>query len=217
MRRIIQLLIFVSLTGTIHGQGLEIGVYTEPQFAWITSDEGSVASDGSVIHLNSGIHFDIYFMPAYAFTIGLDINNLGGKLRYRDSTDFEQTNGTLTIPEGITASHNLQYLSFPVGLKLKTTEMGFTTFYFHAGFSPMLNTRGVTSSSVISVNRENIKPEINRFSLGYFVSGGIEYRLAGNTALVAGLKWTSGFNDVTANDLTNNNLKSAGLHIGIIF
>ncbi len=207
------------LLGNIHAQGLEIGVYTEPQVAWITSDEGSVVNEGSLIHLNSGIHFDIFFTENYAFTFGIEMNNMGGKLTYGDTLLFQQNDDPLylEVPAGTTMKHNLQYVGLPLGLKLKTTEMGYTTLYFHTGLLPQYNIKAVTSSDAIDVKHENIKPEINPFNLNYFVSGGIEYRLAGNTAIVAGIKWTSGFNDVTKNDLANNNLRSAGLHLGIIF
>lgn len=217
MRQIVSTLALVLFPLVVNAQGLEIGIYTEPQLGWITSDEGSVRNEGSVVHLNSGIHFDIYFMENYAFTFGLEMNNLGGQVSYGDTAKFQQTNATLKIPGNTTVKHNLQYVGIPLGLKLKTTEMGYTTFYFHAGLSPMFNTRAVTTSEELGIDHQNIKPEINLFSMGYFVSGGIEYRLAGNTAIVAGIKWTSGFSDVTGNDLTNNNIRSAGLHLGLIF
>jgi hypothetical protein len=217
MARIVLAITLFFALANLSGQGLHIGVYTEPQITWINSDEANVAHDGSVVKFNSGIDFDIFFMPNYAFTIGLGLNNMGGKLLYYDTTRFSQTNSTLIIPAGFTAKHSLQYLNIPLGLKLKTTELGYTTFYFHGGLSPLLNLKAVTSSAQLSLVKENIKEEINLFSLNYFVSAGIEYRLAGNTALILGLKWSSGFNDVTINDFANNNLNSAGLHIGIRF
>ncbi len=219
MRKIVCMLALFLLLGNIHAQGLEIGVYTEPQVAWITSDEGSVVNEGSVIHLNSGLRFDMFFTENYAFTLGIEMNNLGGKLTYGDTLLFQQNDTPLylEVPAGTTMKHNLQYLGLPLGLKLKTTEMGYTTLYFHTGLLPQYNIKAVTSSDALDVHRETIKPEINVFNLNYFVSGGIEYRLAGNTAIVAGFKWTSGFNDVTKNDFANNNIRSAGLHLGIIF
>ena len=216
MTRLIFVLAFFTALGNLKAQGLEISVYTEPQLAWINSDEDKVSANGSVINFNSGVEFDIFFMPNYALTLGVEMNNQGGKMIYSDTILFQQT-PDLVIDPGSPVKHNLQYIGAPIGLKLKTKELGYTTFYFHGGLNPLFNLKAVTSSEQLSLERENIKPDINTFSLNYFASAGIEYRLAGNTALMAGLKWSSGFNDVTKNDLANNNLNSVGIHLGILF
>lgn len=206
-----------ALLGNLNAQGLEISVYSEPQLAWITSDENRVISNGSIINFNTGVEFDIFFRPNYAFTIAVEMNNQGGRIIYEDTTRFQQTDAPLVIPGGSSVKHNLQYIGVPVGLKLKAAELGYTTFYFQGGLNPLFNLKAMTSSEQLSLDRENIKQEVHIYSLNYFVSVGLEYRLAGNTAFMAGLKWSAGFNDVTENDLANNNLNSVGLHLGILF
>jgi len=213
------LLLFLFF-GTLNAQRFEIGVYTEPQFAWITSDEANIINDGSILNLNSGIEFDIFFMRNYAFTFGVSMNNQGGKMHYRDTTYFQQNNSILEIPANTTVKHQFQYLGAPLGLKLKTEEMGYMTFYVHGGLAPLFNLKAVTSTDateVVLLEKANIKPEIHLFSLNYFAEAGFEYRLAGNTAIAVAFKWSAGFNDVTANDFASNNLNSIGLHLGVIF
>lgn len=211
-------LVMFGFLGNLNAQGLEISVYTEPQVAWITSDESRVISNGSIISFNTGVEFDIFFAPNYAFTIGVEMNNQGGKIIYEDTARFEQASDSpLEIPGGSPVKHRLQYIGVPLGLKLKAAELGYTTFYFQGGLNPLFNLKATTSSEQLSLDRENIKSEVHTYSLNYFVSVGLEYRLAGNTALMAGLKWSAGFNDVTENDLANNNLNSVGLHLGILF
>lgn len=217
MTRIVWVLALILSFGSLKGQGLEIAVHADPQFAWITSDESAVTGDGSIFTLNTGIEFDIFFMPNYAFTFGVDLNNQGGRMVYADTISFQQTNGQIEVPSGVSVKHNLQYLGVPLGLKLKTEELGYTTFYVHGGLAPLFNLKATTSSEPLSLVRENIKPEVHMFSMNYFVAAGIEYRLAGNTALIFGFKWTAGFNDVTDNDFANNNLNSAGLNFGVVF
>ncbi|MEX0988338.1 MAG: outer membrane beta-barrel protein [Bacteroidales bacterium] len=217
MKRIVLMMALILSVAGIQGQGLEIGIHMEPQFAWISSDEGAVINDGTIFNLNTGVEFDLFFMPNYAFTFGLDFNNQGGKMIYSDSIAFQQTNGTLEVPAGISVKHNLQYLGVPLGLKLTTTELGYTTFFIHGGLAPLFNLKASTSSDELGYVRENIKPEIHAFTMNYFIAAGIEYRLAGNTAIVTGVKWSSGFNDVTANDFATNNLNSIGLQLGLKF
>ena len=53
--RIVFLLSLFLAFGTVQAQRFEIGVYTEPQFAWLTSDEGSVVNEGSILNLNTGL------------------------------------------------------------------------------------------------------------------------------------------------------------------
>lgn len=220
MKRIVCLLMLFLTFGSLHAQRFEIGVYTEPQFAWISSNAGTVVNEGSILNLNTGLELNIFFTPNYAFSLGVSINNQGGKVNYSDSISFQQINSTLEIPANTSVKHNFQYLGVPLGLKLKSEEMGYTTFYVQGGLSPLFNLKAVTSTQSteqVLLDRENIKAEVNVFSLNYFFEGGIEYRLAGNTALVLGFKWSAGFNDVTANDFASNNLSSAGLHLGVIF
>ena len=217
MRRIVFFLAFILMIGKLSAQRLEIAVHADPQLTWITSDEARVIGDGNTLRMNIGAEFDIYFMPNYAFTFGVDLNNQGGKMVYTDSIDFRQNSSILEIPSGTSLKHNLQYIGVPLGLKLKSAEMGYTTFFVHGGLMPLFNMKATTSSEPLSLERENIQPEIHLFSLNYFITAGIEYRLAGNTAIIFGFKWSAGFNDVTDNDMANNNLNSAGLKLGVVF
>ena len=215
-RLVLILAVFISFSN-LNGQGLRISVHADPQFGWITSDESHVDPKGTVFNINTGLELDFYFMRNYAFTLGADLNNLGGKLSYTDSIAFEQTNGTLDIPAGSTLKHNLQYAGVPVGLKLKSEEIGYTSIFIHGGLYPMFNLKASTSSDDPELVKEDIKPEIPIFSMNYFISAGVEYNLAGSTALLIGVRWSAGFTDVTSNDLANNNLNSLGLNLGILF
>jgi hypothetical protein len=209
------LLFFLNVT---QAQFFEIGVYTEPQVTWITSDQAAVISDGTKIGLNTGIEFNMFFMPNYAFTVAVNLNNQGGKLSYAEDVSFDNTNNPpLNITAPATLKHNLQYLQIPLGLKLKTEEMGYSTFYIHGGLAPMFNMSSTTSSEVLGIDKLSIAENVRLFNMNYFFGAGVEYRLAGNTALIFGLKWSAGFTDVLDNDMANNNLNAAGLHLGILF
>ncbi len=217
MRRLVLIFVILFTITRVYSQGFEIAVYTEPQLSWITSDGSEISNDGSVLNLNTGIEFNIYFMESYAFTLGLTMNNSGGKLLYNENIAFGEEGNYHLVSAGSIVKQNLRYLSFPLGLKLKSEELGYTSFYFHGGLIPMLRLKANISSETLDYNRLNISSNINFFNLNYFAEVGIEYRLGGNTALIAGLKWSAGFTDVTSNDFVNTNLNSAGLHLGILF
>ena len=216
MRRLVLFVVILLTITRVYSQGFEIAVYTEPQFSWIGSDGSEIVNDGSILNLNTGIEFNMYFMESYAFTLGLTMNNSGGNLLYNEDISFGEQGNFLLVNAGSIAKLNLQYITIPLGLKLKSEELGYTSFYFHGGLIPMMKLKANITTESLD-HKFNISPNINFFNVNYFAEAGIEFRLAGNTALIAGLKWSAGFTDVTSNDLVNANLNSVGLHLGILF
>lgn len=217
MKRLVLFIVILITVAKVTAQNYEISVYAEPQFSWITSDESDLIYNGATMNLNGGIELDLFFAENYAFSLGVCIHNSGGKLLYNTASSFDQTGVPLDIPAGSPMKHSLHYVGVPLGLKLKSEELGYTTFYFHGGLIPMISTTASTSSEVLGYNKENIKQNISIFNLNYFAEAGIEYRLGGNTALKAALKWSAGLTDVTGNDLATNNLSSIGLLLGVLF
>ena len=217
MKRIlVTVLILISLTA-LYGQRMRFSVHADPQFSWFRSDEEHVSPDGSIFHVQTGVFMDYFFAEHYAFALGLGINNMGGNLAYADSTMIISKGDTLFALPGQTLKHRLQYIDLPIGLKLKTEELGYTTIFFQFGFNPMVNINAFSSSDDETFDRENTRENMNIFNLGYHVGTGVEYRLGGSTALVGGLRWSSGLNDVTGNDDAKITMNTISIHVGIQF
>ncbi len=216
-----RILVTVMLLGAIlslQGQGqTKFSVHVDPQFAWFGSDDESVEPAGSIFNLQFGLQMDRYFEQNYAFHLGIGINNLGGNLFYTDSTSFVSKGDTIFSAPGTSMKHNLQYLDIPLGLKFKTEELGYATFFLQLGFNPMININASSTSDDGSFDDENIRENIHVFNLGYHAGIGVEYRLGGSTAAIGGLRWTSGLTDVTNNDGANITTKSISIHLGILF
>jgi hypothetical protein len=219
MKRILLIITFLGTLFSLSAQStrLKFNVEVDPQSAWFSSDEVSVEPDGSIIHLHAGLNMDFYFAEKYAFVLGVGINNLGGNLLYADSTEFNSKGDPLWIAQGQSVKLNLQYIDIPIGLKLKTDEMGYATYFLQLGFNPMINLNAKASSEEASLDKVDIKESIITFYLGYHVGLGIEYNLGGSTSLIGGIRWTSGFTDVTDNDRANITLNSISLHLGVLF
>jgi hypothetical protein len=219
MKRLLLIITFLGTLFSLSAQStrLKFNVEFDPQSAWFSSDEETVEPDGSIIHLHAGLNMDYYFAENYAFVLGVGINNLGGNLLYADSTEFNSKGESLWIEPGQSVKLNLQYIDIPIGLKLKTEEMGYATYFLQLGFNPMINLNAKASSEEASFEKEDIKESIITFYLGYHVGLGIEYNLGGSTSLIGGIRWSSGFTDVTNNDRANITLNSISLHLGIIF
>lgn len=210
--------VFLGLCLSLAGQRkLKFNVHADPQFAWFKSDDDNVISDGSVFHMQTGLQMDLFFDRNYAFALGFGINNLGGHLLYSDSTEFVSKGDTLIATPGQTIKHNLQYIDIPLGLKLKTEELGYATFFLQLGFNPMININAAVTSKDGTFDKESIQESTNLFSLGYHAGIGVEYRLGGSTAAIGGIRWTSGLTDVTGSDQANVNINAISIHLGILF
>ena len=108
-------------------------------------------------------------------------------------------------------------VDIPIGLKLKTEELGYSTLFLQLGFNPMILLNAKGSSEDASFKKEDIRESINLFGLGYHAGLGVEYALGGRTALIGGLRWSSGFTDVTDNDRANVKTNAITIHLGILF
>lgn len=210
--------LFLSVFLVADGQSrMKFNVHADPQFAWFSSDEANVAPDGSIFNLQMGLQMDMFFDRNYAFTLGLGINNMGGKLLYSDSTILISSGDTIYATAGQTVRQNLQYLDIPIGLKLKTEELGYATFFLEVGFNPMININARASTKDDLFFKEDISDNTHLFNLGYHAGIGVEYRLGGSTAAIGGIRWSSGLTDVTDNDKANITINAISIHLGILF
>jgi hypothetical protein len=218
MRQILAIFVWLGTAQAVLGQSnIKLSVHADPQFSWFSSDEQEVEPDGSRFHLQTGLNMDFYFEENYAFTLGFGINNLGGNLLYADSALFVSREDSIFLTPGQSVKHKLQYIDFPVGLKLKTEELGYATFFLQLGFSPMVNINASGSTSDRTLDDVNIREATHLFNLAYYAGLGVEYRLGGNTAVIGGIRWTSGLTDVTDNDRANVSIKTISVHLGIMF
>jgi opacity protein-like surface antigen len=218
MRRLLAILIILTALMPARSQApIRFSVHLDPQFAWFSSDDKGAEPNGSIFHLQAGLQMDYLFAENYAFALGVAINNLGGNLLYTDSTEFSIKGEPVQVVPGNSVKQNLQYVDIPVGLKLKTEELGYATFFFQLGFNPMININAKGTSDAASMDKDDIRENIHLFCLGYHAGAGVEYKLGGNTAVIGGIRWTSGLTDVTDNDRANVKLNALSVHLGILF
>ncbi len=218
MRILLIVLVFLGAFHPLNGQSrMKFSVHADPQFAWFSSDDDNVVPEGSIFHVQTGLQMDLFFDKNYAFSLGFGINNMGGNLRYSDSTEFINKTDTIFATPGQIVRHNLQYLDLPLGLKLKTEELGYATFFLELGFNPMININASGTTKDGLFDKESIREEIHLFNLGYHAGIGVEYRLGGSTAAIGGIRWSSGLTDVTDNDKATITLNALSIHLGILF
>jgi opacity protein-like surface antigen len=146
---------------------------------------------------------------------GISIDNTGGNLTFKDSITLKTNGGDVDLP-GSTVHYKLQYINIPLGLKLKTNEIGYLTFFTHLGINGGINIKATGEVDDFELDNENISEEISLFNLGYYIGAGAEYSIGGNSAIILGLTYTNGFIDITT-DTDKVTQSNFAIRIGILF
>ncbi|HEC43236.1 MAG TPA: PorT family protein [Bacteroides sp.] len=217
MQKYILSLIILLSSSQIFAQGLSFSVVLDPQMTWMDSDSKKVEREGSNFGIGGGLVMDLYFAENYAFTSGLQILSTGGNLTFLDSIPIKPGGIIETLPAGSTVEYKLQYLVIPFGLKLKSNEIGYFRFFADLGILNQINLKATGTVESSGINGEDISDDIGFFMISYYIGGGLEYSLGGNTALIGGLYWNSGIWDVNTNQLYRAHISSIALRLGIKF
>jgi hypothetical protein len=215
---LIILLVLSNFTGVFAQSKLRLGVCIDPIATWFSPKSGSIEKDGSRPGINGGLVIESYFSTNYGFVTGLTITSLGGNLLYKDAVTVKTgESNAVDLTAGTTVAYSISYLSIPVGLKLKSNEIGYFTYFAQIGLLPQFNIGSRANATGSQLSKDNVSEEINLINLSYSFGGGIEYSLGGQTSLMAGFFFNNGFSDV----LSNNDYKSAinflTLRIGMLF
>ncbi len=184
MRKSLLLLVCLTIaSGFVWGQQegrTRLSFVLNPQISWIKSDIENVDSRGSMAGYNFGVVADRFFAENYAFSTGLTVNTTGGKLKY-------------TPEEGGSyhTDYHLRYLEVPFGLKLRTNDFRRTAFYGRFGLASQFNI-GAKDANDLSLSSQ-----VRFINFSYHLGAGLEYSIGGSNALMFGLLFNNGINDIT--------------------
>jgi hypothetical protein len=215
--RLIFLFIFTLASFLLPAQNVRFSVIADPQFSWMVPNEDNISREGAILGMNAGMLLDIFFAENYAFATGVTISNLGGKLNYSDQLIYTTPDGRDTIPSNTTITYKLQYISIPLGLKFKTNEIGYATYYANLGLNPMFSLKSHANFAGGNEEKVKIPDEISFFNINYFILLGMQYSLGGSTAITGGLGYSSGFTDITSRASDKITINSVTIRLGIIF
>jgi len=181
----------------INAQNIRFGIFADPVIGWFSSDTRATVNDGARAGFNFGFTFNKYFADNYSFSTGLSIVTAGGRLYHRDTLTMEFNNLNVDVPPYKPVIYRIQYINLPLGLKFETNQIGYITFFTDIGLDPKLVAGGKADIPFAGIKSETAIRELNRFNLGYHISGGLSYSLGGTTEIVAGLGYEKNFLDVT--------------------
>jgi opacity protein-like surface antigen len=213
------LLTIVLFSSNAQQNKVRFSVFANPCINWLQSDVKEIKSIGATLGFDAGLTLDNFFAENYAFTTGISIGSLGGSLEYEESTSFKLRRETVNTDPGANVKMKLQYITIPIGLKFKTNQIGYFTYFAHLGFTFQGNIKATATSNDASqtLDKDNISEEIGFFNMGYHFGAGTEYSLGGNTALVLGLTYTNGFIDVTKSSNDKISTSSLAIRLGLLF
>ena len=206
-------------------KNIRLGIGASPAISWLNSDYGNIENDGTKTAIKFGINIDYRILDNYFFSSGIFLSTQSGKLKYNDpnlpflisdSLYMFNTDGT----SGVSIEYQLKYIEIPLGLKLKTNEIGYLTYFAKFGINPMFNLSAIGNANQGSVVDEDLNDEVNFFNLGYHIGGGLDYALSGNFILTAGVSYNQGFLDITSSTYREKEktiLNNVSLDLGIFF
>ena len=201
-------------------KSIGFAIHADPVIGWFTSDNKEVVSRGARPGFNFGLTYNRYFTENYAFSTGLSLISVGGKLAYSDTINLSLNNLATVLP-GNEVIYKIEYLAIPIGLKLKTNQIGYVTFFSNIGIDPKFVLGGRAEIPSLQIEKEDASAELKNLSFGYHVTAGIEYSLGGTTALILGLNFDSNIVDITRDTgdrLTDKiSHKMLGFRLGINF
>ena len=217
MKKYLFIAILALISVKAFTQNTRFTVFVDPKFSWMSSDLKAIDSDGSKFGVNIGLNVDKFFAQNYALMTGISIDNTGGNLNFENIKVLKTGSGNEELTEGSTIHYKLQYINIPLGLKLKTNEIGYWTFFTHLGLNGGINIKATADVDDFELENENISKEIRLFNLGYFIGAGAEYSIGGNAAITAGLTYTNGFIDITDGNDSKVTLSNLAIRVGILF
>lgn len=218
MKKSLVILLLLNVSAVYAQSNLRLGVNVDLMASWFSPKTNDIDKDGGRPGINGGLLVEYYFQPNYGLITGLKLATQGGNILYKTETSVSVGDGDpVLLAANSTVAYNLSYLIIPVGLKLKTNEIGYFTYFAELGFNQMINIGSRASSTGSALSKDNVPKEINVFNMSYFFGGGLEYNIGGTTALLAGLYFNNGFIDVLSNDHHKAVLNYLTLRVGVLF
>lgn len=209
MRQLALLIFLLFCVCTTYGQEegkwttWRLGYHLSPALSWMTTDSDSIRSNGVKWGFKMGLIAEKYFDKNYAISSGANIvfgyggtlNHARGGLIFPDS-EFEDD--TLRyIPNNTDVRYSFQAIEIPVGIKLRSDEIGYMRYYVNMPFLFHFRTKAL--GTYLSQEKVGVTRDVNFMNVSWGFGGGFEYSIANYTALNIGVYFHNGLIDTTAN------------------
>lgn len=178
---------------------ISLGIHFDPLISWFSTDSYDTSNDGAIPGYNFGISYNRNYTPNYSFSSGINIINAGGRVINRETTSFNFKNysGIFIVQPGEPITYRITYISVPLGLKLRTNQIGYGRFFTDLGLDPRIVIGGRADIPSLNIKGGNAYQEVNTFNLSFHIMVGMEYPLAGYSNLIVGIGFDKNLFDIT--------------------
>jgi hypothetical protein len=180
-----------------NAQKLHLGLFTDPLVGWYSSDAELISGGGVRAGFSTGLAVNYYFSRNYAFSTGLNYTRTGGVQSSAEPTTFLFSNFSTEVAPGEKAIYSASYINMPVGIRLRTNQIGYFSVFSDLGLDPGFLNRGTITIPSADIEDELASKELKKLNLGFHIQAGAEYSLGGSTTLIIGIGYDHGLTDVT--------------------
>ncbi|QNL50022.1 outer membrane beta-barrel protein [Olivibacter sp. SDN3] len=192
---------------------MSLGITFSPNVSWLRYGDVDVEGTKAKMGYAYGLLADFAFSENYYFSTGFLINTLNAEAR-RYTTVPENQQRFVEVND-----YRLQYAEIPFGVKLKSTQRYYRSYYglfgFTAGIKINAKQEVTAENGTLLQESRNLKGRADLFRLGLQVGGGVEWQLDHNLRLMTGLSFNNGFTRVIKSDSPRNSFVS--FNFGILF
>jgi hypothetical protein len=196
-----------STTTTITTTGLQkwrFGVKGTIGGSWLKSNKAGITGTTPGVQLSGGLIIEHNLSKTVAFVTGIDISTHSGGISF-DPTSHIVLKYNANNLDILSRYYRFQAIDIPLSLKLKTNEIGYLTYWMQVGVMPSIMWKAEASDNKyndpvngvtqISGNDAtlDIKSDTYLFRGSIIAGLGVEYNIAGSTALLVGLHYVDGF------------------------
>lgn len=200
---------------------VNFAISLQPHLNWIHADESFLGKGPVRLGIEGGLRMDYKFERFYALSFGVNLNQTGGNIIYKEALYLDLINGQNILQPGTRVTYRLQYVEIPVALKFIMPEIGYLTGFAEFGLDPMFNTHAFINATDNNIEKEPFQQGVNKFNLAWHTGIGFNYSLGGSLSLQFAIVYKNTFLDVTReNDIRkadNARINQVGLNMGLVF
>lgn len=207
--------------------GLKLG----PAFNWMKPDDvKEFSNEGTTLGFNWGLKAEYAISENFSFYSGLELNHEKGKIGFTNPTyyfmnesyDFIETkekNG-VHVPEDTSGfllqlkkrTYKSTYVTLPIGIKMKTNEIGYMTYFGEFGLNLGFRTGTKVTDEVdylesndakatlSDISEVNMDKDMQPIRVQLRVGLGAEYKISEGTSIFGSVHYNLGFTNVVKGD-----------------
>ncbi|MEN8928667.1 MAG: porin family protein [Flavobacteriales bacterium] len=210
------------------------GLKIAPSFNWLSPDNvKKFENAGTTVGFNWGLTGEYLVSDNFSIYSGLELNHERGKIGFLNSTfyamkeDFELVEtkevGGFNVPEDTSAfvlalterAYRSNYVTIPIGVKMKTKEIGYMTYFGEFGLNlafrtgtkindkaTLVDPRANASESADYNDLEDVNydTDMQPLRMQLRVGIGAEYKIAEGTSVFGAVHYNLGFTNVVKGD-----------------